>query len=153
MMYASNMEFVKDFAIRTKNNYELLKQGPYEVTQLINSMIGLLIIPETKLYEKIVDTMVSGKLLTELNQCITMNDYTSPVDLKGICKHLRNAIAHSNITPVAEKPNYNNEPLKVSKLIFIDENMNNKKRIKFEMSVQLLEDFLFAFSDAAIKIV
>ncbi len=66
MMPATEKEFIRDYIERTKLNYERLKAGPYEVTQLINSAIGLLIIPEQKLYDKITNKMISKKLLNEL---------------------------------------------------------------------------------------
>ena len=66
MMPATEKEFIRDYIERTKLNYERLKAGPYEVTQLINSAIGLLIIPEQKLYDKITNKMISKQLLNEL---------------------------------------------------------------------------------------
>ena len=66
MMPATEKEVIRDYIERTKLNYERLKAGPYEVTQLINSAIGLLIIPEQKLYDKITNKMISKQLLNEL---------------------------------------------------------------------------------------
>ena len=46
MMYPKNKRFIGEFAARTKENYSRVEYGPYEVTQLINSMVGLFIFLE-----------------------------------------------------------------------------------------------------------
>lgn len=90
MMPATEKEFIRDYIERTKLNYERLKAGPYEVTQLINSAIGLLIIPEQKLYDKITNKMISKQLLNELIVHIQINTYDKQPNLKIIARHLRN---------------------------------------------------------------
>ena len=82
MMPATEKEFIRDYIERTKLNYERLKAGPYEVTQLINSAIGLLIIPEQKLYDKITNKMISKQLLNELIVHIQINTYDKQPNLK-----------------------------------------------------------------------
>lgn len=62
MMPAKGDEFIKDFALRTKENYRMVQKGSYEATQLINSTVGLLIIPQQEQYDKIVDSIVSEEL-------------------------------------------------------------------------------------------
>ena len=62
MIYAKGKDFVRDYILRTKENCLRLEQGPYEVTQLINSAIGLLIIPQQKLYNEIANNMISEEL-------------------------------------------------------------------------------------------
>lgn len=62
MMPAKGDEFIKDFALRTKENYRMVQKGSYEATQLINSTVELLIIPQQEQYDKIVDSIVSEEL-------------------------------------------------------------------------------------------
>ena len=102
MMYAEGNDFIKDFARRTQANLSRLEKGPYEVTQLINSMIGLLIIPKEMQYKQIVDKLIKGELLEKVNNCITLDTYGQSVDLRQLCRHFRNAVAHSRIDFEAE---------------------------------------------------
>lgn len=57
MEYAKDSAFVKDFIHRTKEN---IRNGthPYEVTQLVNSLIGLLVLPKERHYTNIQDKMI-----------------------------------------------------------------------------------------------
>ena len=86
MMYASEESFIKDFANRTKVNYQKLSPEAYEVTQLINSMIGLLIIPEQKAYNKISDNLLDENLLIKMkdSSCLKQYTYSEALNLKQI---------------------------------------------------------------------
>lgn len=66
MMPATEKEFIRDYIERTKLNYERLKAGPYEVTQLINSAIGLLTIFYKGIMpsEKVLDLPMDCNTLT-----------------------------------------------------------------------------------------
>ena len=72
MEYAKDSEFLKDFVLRTKANISMC-QSPYEVTQLVNSLIGLLILPKEQYYQNIQDDMINSQLLTTIKQKITIN--------------------------------------------------------------------------------
>ena len=58
MEFAKDKDFAADFVQRTKAN---ITRGyhPYEVTQRINSLIGLLILPKERYYDNIDDGMIS----------------------------------------------------------------------------------------------
>lgn len=148
-MYAKGNDFIKDFATRTKANIEELQGSPYEVTQLINSMVGLLIIPEQKQFKKIVDSLVETDLWNQIVNCITVNTYTTSINLQQICRHLRNSIAHSSIDFEAIKPSIKTQPLIIHSISFTDSNPRNKsEKIMIKMPISLLKEFLYAFSDA-----
>jgi hypothetical protein len=59
MMYA---EVVRDFARRTKANLAAIErlcangEEVYEVTQLVNSMLGLLVLPQQEFVDRIPET-------------------------------------------------------------------------------------------------
>lgn len=160
MMYASEREFIKDFAERTKNNCEAMKKGQrpyYEVTQLINSMVGLLVIPQTEIYQEITDKMISADLLNDVKKCVKRNTYKDEDnDLKTIARHIRNGIAHSRIGFCAEKEPQNGRPLQIKTVIFKDEYKNGNKKVEYhfeiEIPIDVLREFLYAFADAASKI-
>lgn len=97
-------ELIRDFAIRTRKNLsiiEKLKDDPefeaFEVTQLVNSTLGLLVFPHEKYMGKIPDIP-----LTELeNQgwpTIKITKSGKPCKtLDQLVKNLRNSIAHCNV--------------------------------------------------------
>ena len=95
----SNFDLEDAFIARTQKNLiaiECLKEKGvevYEVTQLLNSMLGLLIFPkERRLYEKIQpkswDTMV------EEGWPLPSGDNAHVSDLEELIRHMRNAVAH-----------------------------------------------------------
>ena len=90
MMYISKDSFIKEFAKRTKANYLSLSAGPYEVTQLINSMVGLLIIPEQKAYEKICDSLIDQQLLNKMKDPTCLKKYTYNLNYSWSHKRFRN---------------------------------------------------------------
>lgn len=92
-------EFVKDIARRTNENLRNY-HGAYDVTQLINSAIGLLIIPHEKYYARIDNSFISSHMLSDMRKSIRQNTYpeeTKEIELRDIVKHIRNGIAHSRI--------------------------------------------------------
>ena len=147
MMPATEKEFIRDYIERTKLNYERLKAGPYEVTQLINSAIGLLIIPEQKLYDKITNKMISKQLLNELIVHIQINTYDKQPNLKIIARHLRNGLAHARLELKAQEQPEFDKPLLIESVIFRDE--DGEKSFQIELPIETLEQFFYAFSDAA----
>lgn len=156
MMYASNAEFVKDFADRTMYNYSLIEaKTPYEITLLINSAIGLLIIPKESEFTKITNDMIDDRLYKNLVNCIKENSYINRLNLAQIARHIRNAIAHGRIDFEAEKQPQKDKPLIIKNVIFGDfcpqNNKTGKPKEKFKIviSIDLLREFMFEFAKAA----
>ena len=151
-------EFVKDIIRRTNenlNNY----QGDYDVTQLINSAIGLLIIPHEKYYSRIDNTFVSTSMLHEIRNSIKNNTYpreTDEIELRDIVKHIRNGIAHSRIY-------FESDNGELSEIQILDHRKQYTKTDKrggkktvpvadFEivLSVENLRNFMMEFSETLI---
>lgn len=101
---------VSDFAKRTRANLWTLRKiqssdkniEVYEVTQLINSMLGLLVFPEQKFFNRIPQTP-----LTELvNQGWPIpkveGNYPQVDNLRELVRYLRNAITHFNVEFIAD---------------------------------------------------
>lgn len=148
MMYAKGKIFTKDFIIRTKYNINHLNT-PYEVTQLINSMVGLLIIPEQKYFKQITDDMICGSLLNEIRGAIEKNTYDSKnteISLQDITLHLRNGVAHFRMS---FEENSNGE---IANVIIKDHRSLGSKKaaadFEIKLSVDLLKRYLFEFSEA-----
>lgn len=166
-MSGYNMEhFLKDFANRTIHNLQFIEERSeqyslYEVTQLINSLLGLIIIP-VEAYKK--TCKINDKILVQLSE----KDYNTINNILNTCKlqnrlysdyrknrseeqkerlnvsnfisHLRNAIAHGgnngiHFYPVSEYGT-------ISSVIFYDNNeINHKKEIN-EFCIKLTVDEL-----------
>lgn len=110
--------FIKEFTDRTMENYNIIKDGyigtqveSYEVTQLINSLFGLLIVPNEKYkYRKNgkgakENTLKRTESYKEIEQFIERkkgegclyNDYDEQDQHKvsDFIRHMRNSLSHS----------------------------------------------------------
>lgn len=156
MMTATGIEFISDFIRRTRSNYDKLSGGEYEVTQLINSAIGLLIIPKESKDIKISDDFIDSALFEEIKKGIKNNTYVEnkndPITLQQIVKHLRNGIAHGRFQFEAEKVSDDAKNILIHSVVFEDSSRASNKKphedFKIEISVELLRNFFIAFSDA-----
>lgn len=150
-------DLVKDFAQRTLDNYENY-HGNYKVTQLINSMIGLLIFPKEEYFQnhnrKIRDTLINPDLLDRMRNTVLENtqdgkDMGSP-HLFRIVQHMRNAVSHCGISFNADDP----EAERIKSVQFIDDYTYNSvhKAFKMTVSIDLLKEFLTEFANAIINL-
>lgn len=134
--------FVKDFYIRTLhilNNYK----GDYDVTLLINSMLGLLVVPKEKFWREMDDFQISNEI-SSLTNNIQENTYPGDQTIKNIVKHLRNAVAHGKMTIFGEESNYPGAIAKINTIEFIDE--KNPYRFVIRFTVEELKNFLIDFA-------
>ena len=153
MIYAADEEFAKDFIKRTRNNYEFIKKYHRDlaVTQLINSAIGLLVIPKEQHFDKIPQYLNDPDLYNKLCSCILINSYNEDHNMSSIVRHLRNGISHAHMDFNAEQPPSKNLPLEIHTVKITD--TDNRKNAKFEikLTIELLEEFLYAVSDVVIN--
>ena len=103
----SNFDLGDEFIARTQKNLiaiECLKDiscKVYEVTQLLNSMLGLLIFPkERRLYEKIQNKR--WDMMVKEEWPLPSEDYSHVSDLKQLITNMRNAVAHCNFEIITE---------------------------------------------------
>ena len=160
------LEFVKDFSYRTIQNkfvvdeiYEKHCIEPdtkvYEVTQLINSLFGIIIVPYEK-YKRFLVFKKEKEILLENNYKVIKefiddlqsknlvkstycNDefYTYPkgISVFKFVKHLRNALAHSgngrlNFFPISNGKN------EIEGVFFIDMEEKSKEFFCCELSIE-----------------
>ena len=96
-------DLVRDFAERTKKNLEaiehLLRQGKevYEITQLINSMLGLLVFPREEFVSRIPKTPLTDLHRDGWPTPKVIDGFPRVKHLRELVRYLRNAIAHFNI--------------------------------------------------------
>ncbi len=156
MMHREGNDFIIDFATRTKINYENTCQE-YKVTQLINSAIGLLIIPKEKGKFIIVDKMLPKELLGKLQQGIEENTYKNGKNLNQIVRHIRNGIAHGGVKLIGSQPSDQTQPPAIEKIEIKDHCDEDKTKcipaqdFRIVLTVELLEEFFYAFSDAIVS--
>ena len=166
-------EFIGDFARRTKENLRNYN-WEYDVTQMLNSAIGILIIPKEREFENISNELIPKKLLCELQRCIQKNENKylrteeeQEIHLKDIIKHLRNASAHAFFAFEKEVQKRKGKDLRIASVIFADskiravrdaarerdDGMLTKEEADFwiQIPVELLYRFLLEFADAVAK--
>lgn len=143
MMYE---DLVRDFAARTIDNYKRISNEPYEVTQLINSAVGLLVIPQQKHYNKISDKLVSEELLDKMKQCVESNSYKKALNLQQIARHLRNSIAHARMSFKGREKGTGKK--EIESVVFEDENEYSGEYVRMNIPVEVLREFFLAFADA-----
>lgn len=102
---------VEDFVARTRQNLNHIREaalvcpgheetGPavYEFTQLVNSMLGLLVFPQQRFFDNIPETPLVELEETGWPAIRVSEGFPDKVDnLKALMRYLRNAIAHFNI--------------------------------------------------------
>ena len=104
-------DLVKDFAQRTKTNLETLRalqiESPdkqvFEVTQLINSLLGLLVFPQERFYGKIPKTPIEELPASGWAVPQVYGEFDQVENLYQLVKYLRNAVAHFNIEFTADE--------------------------------------------------
>lgn len=142
-------EFVKDFSYRTKQNMNIidaiyqehsddLNKKVYEVTQVINSLFGMIIVPYEKYGEQLTESEFSDTesykeikgLIEELERSKVFIRSTYAKDKKGIgvfsfIRHLRNALAHSGNGRLNFYPVKNNKD-NIKAVYFMDKDDKNQ---------------------------
>jgi len=149
MMYE---DVVADFAKRTRKNLEALErlqnQGEevFEATQLINSMLGLLVFPREEFVGRIPE-----KPLTDLKAegwpVPRMRPGFSQVpNLKELVRYLRNAISHFNVEFIGDGNNeirtirvWNTDPRTGTKTWEADLGLNDLRAIAERFTELLLK--------------
>ena len=102
MMYE---DVIADFAKRTEANLQtirrLAKEGgatpAFEVTQLVNSMLGLLVFPQQRYVDRISETPITDLASSGWPIPEVVGDYPQVPNLRQLVRMLRNAITHCNL--------------------------------------------------------
>ena len=95
---------VKDFADRTEHNLNIIEkinahenQAAYEVTQLINSLLGLLILPQQEFFNSIPTDSIDKARKDGWTIPDPMDDFRQVDNLSVFLRYLRNGVSHFNI--------------------------------------------------------
>lgn len=146
-------DVISDFAERTLRNLhaiELLQAercDVFEVTQLVNSMLGLLVFPQQEYIDQIPKTPLE-KLKQDGWPIPECPEGLSPVqNLNQFVKHLRNAIAHFNIEFIADASR------EITGLrLWNTARHNHKKTWEAELSLSDLRGFAERFTTLLFKV-
>lgn len=151
MEYAKGPQFAADFTARTKENLAQLN-STYDVTQLINSLVGLLIIPRDYGFKYINDDLLDPILKNAIFQKVVENSYPDGTTLKSVLTHMRNAVCHSRMKFHVDKAGAEAAAKDIKIIEFRDSKKEDGRIYRFhmEISVDLLREFIFAFSDAIV---
>jgi hypothetical protein len=100
MMYE---EVIRDFAFRTRMNLETIDRlhaegkEAYEVTQLVNSTLGLIVFPQQEWFARIPTTPLEELSRDDWPIPKVVGSFPQVTDFQQLMRYLRNAIAHFNI--------------------------------------------------------
>lgn len=131
--------FVKDFYARTLKvlaGYD----GEYDVAMLINSMVGLLVVPKERYFrsKQVDESYVDSELLKQIRAVFKPN---SDIPLTQILRHLRNSVTHGNMEIKAERPTIIGDPVVIGSVLFTD-----RDGVSAEIPIDLLRKFLISFA-------
>ena len=134
-------DFPKDFLIRTKNNLENYL-GEYEVTNLINSCLGLIIIPK----QLLIQNLPAYKFTDEdkrygISKQNIKYEVKSNFNLQNVLRHIRNGLAHGGI----EQRSVKGEIIGVR--IFDKYNQESPENFSIELTIDELKQFALILSD------
>lgn len=94
---------IEDFARRTRDNLRCLNSlkasggEVYEVTALVNSMLGLLVFPQQRYVDSIPETPIDELANQGWPIPSVVGDFSQVPNLRQLVRHLRNAISHFNV--------------------------------------------------------
>lgn len=146
-------EFFKEFFRRTKHNLECIEQqnDAYSVTQLINSLFGMLIFPQQKYCKdiRIIDGKKEGAKWNSSWKSLknkAEGDYDfRHMNYPNFIEHLRNAVAHpQGMEIVSEKG-------EIKSIKLVDKSPKTNKKFRLTIEVNELKDFAMEFCQVMIS--
>lgn len=142
---------IRDVATRTLKNLEkmdnLYAKGEevYEVTQLINSLLGLIVFPQQE-YVSIIPNIPTSELEEDGWPIpLAIGDFRQASDLNYLIKKLRNSISHHHLEYISDDND------QIVSLVLWDE-YRGKVNWKAQISVSDLKQFIFRFTELLMKI-
>lgn len=102
---------VRSFAARTRKNLEYIEkqqelgEDVFEVTQLINSLLGLLVFPREIFIDALPDMTLIEAEAKGWPKIEFIEGHIEPQNIKSLVRFLRNGIAHFNIEFIANDEN------------------------------------------------
>lgn len=134
-----------DFIIRTKKlieqyeNLQIAEKDKFEVTLLLNCLVGLLILPQQNWFNNLPKDLISEKEWGIAPHHISSIKEGEPKNVENVARHLRNSVSHYRFNA------FDNSSNKISRIKFEDFNSNGKT---FEALIPIknLRDFTNKFT-------
>jgi len=148
-------DVVRDFIGRTRRNLDLVREHAeaegargvadeerraFEVTQLVNSMLGLLVFPQQKYFNAIPHTPLADLAADGWPQVRAIDGFPDVADLHELMRYLRNAVTHFNIK-------FTEQSGKITGVRVWNSKPNGVVNWKTELSMQDLESITRRFCD------
>ena len=150
--------FIKDFVVRTNRNLEYIEEKKengdevYEVTQLVNSFLGLIVFPKEKAGEQIRRISDIQTIIDDIEFEVRRNTYSykrRDINLKNFLYHIRNAIAHGGVEFFHDESN------EIHSISFYDYIRNKRGTIRenfyIVMDISQIREFVKLFSEKFIE--
>lgn len=145
MSHYLHQEF--DFVERTKkiieqyDNLKLPEKDKFEVTLLINCLVGLLILPQQNWYDSLPTEIISQKEWGIGTEHISSIKQGETKNVKDILRHLRNSVSHYRFKA------FDNSTNKISRIQFEDFDQNKNKTFEALIPLANLRKFTDRLSD------
>ena len=130
-----NQEF--DFIKRTKKiieqyqNFQIEKEESFEVTLLLNCLVGLIIIPKQHWFDSLPTEIVSQKEWGINQDNILFIKEPELKTVKNIARHIRNSISHYNFIA------FDNSANEINSIMFRDFMDDKKEEKTFEADISI----------------
>lgn len=137
-----------DFINRTKRNLEVIQKisldaskenQVHEVTQLINSLFGLLIFPKEKMFDSIPEIPYTDLVEKGWPKIEIIQSQAYELTLKEFVRLMRNSLAHFNVEFLSD-----GKTISGIKLWNI---RNSKKTWEAKFEMEVLQRFIYKFCD------
>ena len=149
-------DVIRDFALRTKRNLEFIESWAnedntnsdvYETTQLINSLLGLIVFPREEYMSRIDKIPLSELVRRGWAVPRVVGKYPQAKDLRDLIYKLRHAVSHFNLEFIS------NIEGQISGIKVWNCDMNKKHEIIWvaELEIEELRDIAYRFIDLIIK--
>lgn len=149
-------DVIRDFALRTKRNLEFIEKevsigntnaDVYETTQLINSLLGLIVFPREEYMSRIRRIPLQELVNDGWAVPRVIGQYPQAKDLRDLIYKLRHAVSHFNLEFIS------NIESQISGIKVWNCDMNKKHEIIWvaELEIEELRDIAYRFIDLIIK--
>lgn len=101
-------DLLRDFVRRMRRNPQIVRDAEaggveaYEVTQLINSMLGLVVLPRESYFEQIPQKPLEELRAEGWPEPVLEGEFGRPRNLRDLMRLIRNGIAHWNMEFISE---------------------------------------------------
>jgi hypothetical protein len=136
------IERTKKILFQYRNNFS--NDEKYEVTLLMNCLLGLIILPQQHWYEQLPEEEIEyEKWGIKRNHVIYIKE-DETINIKNILRHLRNSISHYRFKA------FSNSDKKIEYIYFYDE-IHGNKTFEINLDVVTLREFAIYLSEKLTK--